>query len=153
MRQIPSAPGYAVSADGQVYRDGEPVRCSLTAKGYRKLTIRTLSGRRTVRVSGVVCTAYHGERPPGHEVRHLNGRRDDDRADNLRWSSHAENCADKVAHGTAQRGERNPKARLTEEQVRTIRASQEPAGRLALAFGVKPGTVRAVRARRRWAHV
>ena len=153
MRPISSAPGYAVTADGEVYRDGAPVRCSLTAKGYRKLTIRTLSGRRTVRVSGVVCAAYHGERPPGHEVRHLNGRRDDDRADNLRWSTHAENCADKVAHGTAQRGERNPKARLTEAQVRTIRASQESAGRLAQVFGVKPGTVRAVRARRRWAHL
>jgi len=153
MRPIPSAPGYAVTADGEVYRDGAPVRCSLTSKGYRKLTIRTLSGRQTVRVSGVVCAAYHGERPPGHEVRHLNGRRDDDRADNLAWSTHAENCADKVAHGTAQRGERNPIARLTEAQVRAIRASQEPAGRLALAFGVKPGTVRAVRARRRWAHV
>ena len=153
MRLIPSAPGYAVTADGEVYRDGEPVRCSLTAKGYRKLTIRTLSGRRTVRVSVVVCTAYHGERPPGHEVRHLNGRRDDDRACNLAWATHRENCADKVAHGTAQRGERNPKARLTEAQVRAIRASQEPAGRLALVFGVKAGTVRAVRARRRWAHL
>ena len=153
MRPIPPAPGYAATADGEVHRDGEPVRCSLTAKGYRKLTIRTLSGRRTVRVSGVVCTAYHGERPPGHEVRHLNGRRDDGRAGNLRWSTHAEDCADKVRHGTAQRGERNPIARLTEAQVRTIRASQESAGRLALAFGVKPGTVRAVRARRRWAHV
>ena len=153
MRPIPSAPGYAVTADGEVYRDGEPVRCSLTSKGYRKLTLRTLSGRRTVRVAGVVCAAYHGERPPGHEVRHLNGRRDDDRAVNLAWATHRENCADKVLHGTAQRGERNPIARLTEAQVRAIRASQEPAGRLALVFGVKPGTVRAVRARRRWAHV
>ena len=43
MRPIPQAPGYAVSADGEVYRDGDPVRCSLTAKGYRKLTIRTLA--------------------------------------------------------------------------------------------------------------
>ena len=153
MRSIPSAPGYAVTADGEVYRDGEPVRCSKTAKGYRKLTIATLSGRRTVRISGVVCAAYHGERPPGHEVRHLNGRRDDDRADNLAWATHRENCADKVLHGTAQRGERNPTARLTEAQVRAIRASQEPAGRLALVFGVKPCTVRAVKARRRWAHV
>ena len=153
MRPIPSAPGYAVTADGQVYRDGVPVRCSLTAKGYRKLTLRTLAGRRTVRVSGVVCAAYHGERPPGHEVRHLNGRRDDDRACNLRWGTPAENAADKIAHGTAQRGERNPRARLSEGDVLAIRRSADDVGALARVFGVAPCTVRAIRSRRRWGHV
>ena len=64
-------------------------------------------------VHRLVCAAFHGPQPPGHQVRHLNGIRDDNRAANLRWGTIAENMRDKLAHGTAQRGERNGQATIT----------------------------------------
>lgn len=48
----------------------------------------------------LVCEAFHGPRPVGNVVRHLNGDYKDNRADNLCWGTHAENTADMMRHGT-----------------------------------------------------
>ncbi len=50
-------------------------------------------------VHSLVALAFHGPRPEGLEVRHLNGDPTDNRPENLRYGTHAENMQDKVAHG------------------------------------------------------
>jgi hypothetical protein len=150
---IPAAPGYTIDALGEVRRGERLLRASLDKDGYRKVNLSAGDRTITARVCGLVCAAFHGERPPGLVCRHLNGRRDDDRADNLAWSTQAANCSDKIAHGTAQRGEAHPSARLSDEAVLVMRLGAEPVSVLARRYGVKPGTVRAVQARRRWRHV
>ena len=51
------------------------------------------------------------------------------------------------------RGEAHHWAKLDEEKVRYIRASEDTAAELAAQLGVCVATVRAVRARRAWGHV
>jgi hypothetical protein len=51
-------------------------------------------------VHRLVCDAFNGEKPsPSAVIRHLNGDAMDNRAENLRWGTPAENTADMMAHG------------------------------------------------------
>lgn len=55
--------------------------------------------------------------------------------------------------GTDQTKKRPPRKRLTEQQVREIRASDAPHVELAARFGVTHGAIWHVRTRRTWSHV
>jgi hypothetical protein len=78
------------------------------------------------------------------------------RPDHLFLGSHRDNMADMVGKRRypltrpATRGERNGQHRLTEVQVRAIRASGDSNAHLARAYGVSETLIRAVRARRAW---
>jgi hypothetical protein len=75
-------------------------------KGVRQITgyLGVNLGRRNKRyahmVHVLVCEAFHGPRPEGMQVRHLNGNETDNRASNLAWGTRSENEIDKVHHGT-----------------------------------------------------
>ena len=53
---------------------------------------------------------------------HDNGQKTDCRLSNLRWDTPKNNSADRVRHGTAHVRSRCHNAKLTEDQVRAIRA-------------------------------
>lgn len=109
-----------------------------------------------VAVHRLVALAFHeSARNPLHrEVAHLDGDRANPCADNLKWVSKRENESHKLAHGTAQRGERATNVKLTAAQVREIRArgSLGPKG-LAREFGVHASTIKAIRTGRLWRHL
>lgn len=71
----------------------------------------------------------------------------------LRWGTAAENNTEMAARGRCSKraGRLNAAAILNEEQVRAIRASSLPNRALALQFGVRPVTIRAVRIGQTWA--
>lgn len=72
----------------------------------------------------------------------------------LKLGSNAENMADKVAKGRQAKGRDAIGAvKLTEEKVRSIRASREPHANLAHAFGVSEATIRMIRSGKTWRHV
>ena len=117
---------YGIRADGEIvsYWGLEPklLKGGVDKDGYRKFVlIDDLGARRYVRRSSLVCTAFHGPRPRGKEVRHLDGSRCNDAADNLTWATHKENCADKRLHGTWQRGENANNVKATEAQARLVK--------------------------------
>lgn len=103
----------------------------------------------------IVCTEAHGPRPtPGHEAAHSCGVRRCVNPRHLRWATTAENHADKHAHGTDARGERNPAHRLTADQVVAIRsrlARGEHPKDLAAEHGVVPSTIQHIAAGTTWA--
>lgn len=125
-----------------------------------RLHIGKRFGRRSGSVSShkLIAEAWHGLRPTSaHEVAHGNGNPADNRPRNLRWATHLENEADKALHGTLVRGERVGGARLSADDVRTIR-SDYASGRfnqaqLAAQFGVKRGTIGDIVRGDRWGHV
>ena len=61
------------------------------------------------------------------------------------------NDADKIAHGTSNRGRRNGHAKLSEDAVRAIRRSPEPPTILAARYGVTHGQIGHIRNGRSWA--
>jgi hypothetical protein len=74
--------------------------------------------------SRVMCTEAHGEPPsPKHEAAHScgNGNKACVNPRHLYWATSARNHADKLIHGTHNRGERQGSSRLTDSDIVQIR--------------------------------
>lgn len=103
-----------------------------------------------------MCRLAYGDPPSEqHQAAHTcgNGTRGCVNPMHLRWDTVAGNMADKVRHGTHNRGVRNPKSQLTENQVRKIRGLEgiESVSALARRFGVSRTSIRYIFIRRNWA--
>jgi hypothetical protein len=151
-------------------------------QGYHNVGLRP----RAKRVHRLVLEAFVGPCPDDHEGSHLNGVRTDNRLVNLRWETHAENLHRTVEHGTinagdrsgsrrhperlargerhgsrthperVQRGEDKSSARVTEAQVREIRAAYaagELYRELAARFPVSRASIGRIVTRESWRHV
>lgn len=159
---VPGVPGYEVSDLGRVrsYRSRHGLReepCIL--KGYRNLDgyiVVNLVGAGPRTVHSLVAQAFLGQRPHGSEVRHLDGNPGNPALANLAYGTSAENQADRILHGTSNRGTRQHKSRLTEADVLEIRrvAGQEPGltkREIGLRFGVSRTTVSSIIRGDNWA--
>lgn len=109
--------------------------------GYLKINLdhHNPRFRRTMAVNVLVCLAFHGPRPEGHDAAHWDGDRLNNKPRNLRWATRSDNLADRERHGTVNRGERNGQAKLTDaqmEEIRRRRAAGEMVKDLAREFGV-----------------
>jgi hypothetical protein len=112
-------------------------------------------------VHQLVLEAFVGPRPPGMQCRHHDGNPGNNALDNLAWGTPAQNVADAIRHGTAYclnpnwgpkcRGETVGTSKLTESQVREIRASDETYAALAKRHGISKSNVKMIRTRRSWA--
>lgn len=105
----------------------------------------------------VVCTALQGPRPdPKMKCCHGDGVRANCRNDNLRWDTKAANEADRVLHGTTNRGERHGLAKLKNADVIDIKAklgagvSQR---KLAKAYSVSTACIADMQHGGRWANI
>lgn len=158
---------YEVSSHGRMRSRERVVRCgygktrALRArmlrpwlqKGYP--TFALIDGLRKYRtyVHRFVCEAFNGPAPsPEHEVAHNDGDPANCHFRNLRWATHAENEADKIAHGTNPIGERHPGAKLTEAQVIDIRKAPGKQRDIARTYGVTPATICLIKKGRLWRH-
>lgn len=101
-------------------------------------------------VHSLVCEAINGPAiPPMDQAAHScgNGRRGCVSPMHLSWKTRMKNEADKIEHGSSNRGERNGRSSLTLEQVREIRKLknsgllQREVGEM---FGIRQGTVSAI---------
>lgn len=161
IRPLDEIDRYFVDAEGGVYRAmALPVERDRRGKrksAYHRVCL-TYGGRQSLYlVARLVAKAFIGPPPfEGAEVRHLNGNSLDDRAENLAWGTHSENMADSVRHETSNRGERHGKAKLTEKQVRAIRAAHKDGVtmyRLAKQYGVSHWTIKHLLLGETWGHV
>src|SRR5262245_3175163 len=116
-KELPEFSGYLFRSDGEVISmarlKGRALRGGVDKDGYRKFVLIDDSGkRRHVRRASMICEAFHGPRPIGMTVRHLDGSRTDDAASNLAWGTQKENIGDKYRHGTIRLGEDHPASKL-----------------------------------------
>ncbi len=118
--EIDGRSGYKVNGDGQIWSDraGRVLIGSRAGRGYR--FIQFPDGKREY-VHTLVCTAFHGPRPTGCQVRHLDGDLDNNAESNLTWGTKLENEADRKIHGTTAKGIRNPQAKLNPRAVSEMR--------------------------------
>lgn len=120
-------------------------------RGHLQVTLR--GEKRHHSVHRLVLAAFVGPCPAGMMCRHLNGIPTDNRLENLRWGTAEENIADMRLHGTTPRGERNGSAKLTENEVRDIRASPLTGRAVAAIYGVHASRVFRIREGNAWKHL
>lgn len=107
-RPIASAPGYEADESGAIWSVsrnwrglGERTLSSfIDTYGYPRVSLVVADKHVQRAVHALVCEAFHGPRPDGQEVRHLDGTRDNNVPGNLAWGTKSENAKDRVRHGT-----------------------------------------------------
>lgn len=135
-----SSLGRIRSVDHYVIRlvKGRVLRPRIREKGYPVVTI---SGAGPKDVHQLVALAFHGQRPEGLQVRHLNGDKLDARAANLAYGTQADNERDKFCYGEKAR-------KLTVADVRGIRkkiaAGELTYSTIARTYGVAETTIRQI---------
>lgn len=102
-----------------------------------------------------VCEEVNGSPPtPDHEAAHSCGHGHEGcvTKGHLSWKTPAENQADRIVHGTHGRGGRNPRAKLTADDVREIRSlnDQIVEKEIAERFGVSSSNISAIRRGKSW---
>lgn len=109
------------------------------------------------RPARAMCTMAHGAPAEGQVVAHLcgNGHKGCVNPRHLRWSSQIENEADKIVHGTSNRGAQNGMSKLSEASVLQILSMKNTASarETASTFKVSASLISAIWRGERWRHV
>ncbi len=138
-------------------------------KGYLRVALCKDGCPRDYRIHILVCRTFHG--PPvqyinksgdvrWQEVRHLDGDDVNYASVNLCWGTSVENSDDSLMHGTRSRGEehgllvrgeKHHNSKLTEHEVREIKADHRPTIAVAKDYGVSAAHIRLIKRGKTWA--
>jgi len=130
--------------------------------GYlRTVLIRDDGKYHTIKVHRIVGQTWVSNPHNKPEINHINGIKDDNRAENLEWVTRQENNAHAQENGLQYvlKGEEIGNSILKEEQVIEIREYVKSApkyyGRKALAkkYGVSEGTIKDIVSGKTWRHL
>jgi len=150
--KIRSTPRVVIRSNGVTLTIPGKILKTPPNKGYPRFNASCNGIRTQMWVHQCVAAAFIGPVPNGHEVRHRNGNRSDNRVENLAYGTRQDNVNDAKQHGTIIRGSVKSSSKLTEAQAIEIYLSTETAASLASAYQVSAGTIDSVRSRRCWNH-
>ena len=100
----------------------------------------------------LVLEAFVGKCPKGLEGCHNDGNTLNNHINNLRWDTPKNNHADKIKHGTTNRGERCGTAKLTLVQVNAIRKDNRLQRIIAEEYSVRQSLISRIKNGTRWQH-
>lgn len=132
---------------------------ALTGTGYGLFRAGSMRDgtRRCVTASRYSCELAHGKIPDGMQALHKCDNKLCVNPDHLYIGTRSDNANDAFARGRKiphrLLGLANPKTKITEDDVRTIRSSSERSADLARRYGLSKTQVGHIRARKSWAHV
>jgi len=143
-----------IYADGEVWAHPKPYLVKLHADkdGYLYVHVRGFRQK----LHRLLLTLFVRPPLPGEQGRHLDDNKSNCALGNLAWGTGAQNWADSKRNGTAQIGEKHGKAKLTEEQVKEIRATPRKYGsqrELAARYGVSRDLIGKIVRGEQWRHL
>lgn len=152
------------AANRQLKQKSKVLKYALDAKGYPRVALsKPGETLKTFTIHRLIALTFMGPRPEGNQINHINGVKTDNSTSNLEYCTQSENALHSFRLGLQKPkpGSTNPMAKLTEDQVNTIRTIAARGGRyygrkeLAKRFGVAECTIKEVVTRRKngWKHV
>lgn len=118
--------------------------------------------KKSMMVHTAVCLAFNGP-CRNRTVNHKNFDKLDNRSQNLEWVTHKNNCRHAWAGGRhwktielnskKYRGVKNPKAKITEEDVIAIRNDPRIGKVIGKEYGIAQANVSAIKRRLTWNHI
>ena len=146
MREIPHTDGkYQIARDGRVWSCIRN-RFLKTQKDHAGYPCITLGGK-TYKIHRLLADAYVPKVPKKDCVNHRNGKRDDNRLENLEWCTQKENVRHAWRTGLckAKFGDKHHNAKLSYEEVAKIRDKIDnkygTLTRLAKQYEVSPSLI------------
>ncbi|WP_229801454.1 HNH endonuclease [Tateyamaria omphalii] len=165
-RPLPDFSRFEVSESGDVrcIKNKRRLKGYINTDGYPSYVLRDDTGRaRHVAAHQLVAESFLGPAAGSKmEVAHNDGSRLNAHYSNLRWATRQDNSDDRCTHGTTVRGVNNPKAKVTEDDVREIRREYRAiklpgSGRRVVEieekYGLHRATVVSIAMGRSWGHV
>jgi len=160
-KTLESKPEFSVSKDGQIKFNptGYVLSAYKDKDGYLRVATVSSKGKHYVAVHRAVAEAYVGnpDKTTNTVVNHLNGVKDDNRPENLEWTTHSKNRVHSLLqNGHNQKGENHSQCKLKESQVKEIinllkRGLTQQA--IAEMFGIHKAYVSLIKSGRSWKHL
>lgn len=108
---------------GQTYKE---IKQTPDEYGYPCVRLMIGGKRKRLRVHYLVASAFHGPKPsPMHQVRHLDGNKENNHYANLKWGSALENAEDREHHGRTSRGLKHASRVIAGQNARLIAAAPD----------------------------
>ena len=147
---------YSVSHQGKVKnrRTGKFIKSKKDKDGYLTVKLRWKGASRTFKVHRLVLAAF--KKPSELQVNHKNGCKQDNHLNNLEYVTSLQNVRHSIATGLKfVKGEDNPKARLTEIEVRRIKSLFHKLNCIEIAklYEVGNSTIYNIKYENTWRHV
>ena len=161
-KPIPDCEGYEASDQGRVRSLDREVWCGTHWRRWKGRILKPATandyGHQCVVVGRgdywlvhqLIMLTFVGPCPEGKQVCHNNSIPTDNRLSNLRYDTPKGNTADAIKRAAFPRGAKHKNAKLTELDVRAIRASGEGLFALARRYGVAYQHIWGIRTRKTW---
>lgn len=161
---------YEVRENGDVIglsgrKSGQKLTKSGHPQGYHMVSLRQYGSHRFLKCYLHRVVAYHFLDNPNDlpEINHIDGNKQNNAVENLEWCTRKENARHALETGLFDnikilnaKGEKNPRAKLTEDEVLDIRwlyGLGVSMANLAREWGLNPATIHEVVRRKSWAHI
>jgi hypothetical protein len=157
-------PNYEVSNLGRVRRStpgrktfaGKVMTAKLLKIGYFVVAPTVGGKNKTFYVHDLVTAAFIGPKPEGSHVNHKDGNKQNNAAENLEYVTRAENMRHAATTGLMARGEQHYQSKLTEAEVRSLRADRATGlsfSKLAAKYGISIATAFQIAKGNYWSHI
>lgn len=154
---IEDYPAYLVSSAGDIYssfhRRVIKLHPGVKPTGYEFVGLRNDLGCKYLMVHRLVALAFIPNPENLREVNHIDGNKRNNRAGNLEWCSPSKNIRHAISVGLIKTGVQHHAAKLSESQVREIRAANGSYREIGRRYGVCIQTVSNVKRLRRYKNV
>jgi hypothetical protein len=164
-RPVEGFHGYEVSRNGRLRSARKGVNKRLVKgefdkDGYIRVAMWRDGRPHKMHLHRLVALTFVGGRTAERDFAcHRNGRRTENHAGNLKWATQAENCADKIEHGTHQIGSKHGSATIDEptaSEVKRLLSAPKYKGQItdiAAELGISKHIVFDIKRGRIWRHV
>lgn len=157
-RLVPGYANYLVSRRGEVksLTRNKLLAQTENRRGYHLVNLYREGRPRNFLVHRLVASAFLGVIPPGRQVNHKDGNKHNNGLENLEVVTPEQNRLHAKQHGLIRRGERNPRAKLTEadvKEIRRLRADGVRVWEIARRYGMAERSIYLLCRRLTWQHV